>query len=285
MTIPTDAPAQYPQLFEVERERLLVMLQGLDENDWRRDTCCPGWNILDIATHIVGGDLGILARHRDQHFGTEPPPGTDEASFIAWLDTLQTEWVQAARRMSPRLTIDLLRWTGPQIERLFDEEDSTATNAMVSWASSRRVPAWLNQARELSEWWIHRQQIREALRQPSDLRADLARPVLDGLKWAYPKGLSKSDASNGADVEIRLTGPEVTLRWRLVREDGSWKFSERPSGPPDAFLTLSTDQAWRLLTNNLHDTQTAEFGSGDGALLNSLLNCRAIIGEPKNGNT
>ena len=36
--------------------------------------------------------------------------------------------------------------------------------------------------RGLSEYWIHRQQLLQALGRPSDLRADLAAPVLDGLR-------------------------------------------------------------------------------------------------------
>jgi hypothetical protein len=39
----------------------------------------------------------------------------------------------------------------------------------VSWAGSGPVPAWLDQARELSEYWIHRQQLLQGLGRPSDL--------------------------------------------------------------------------------------------------------------------
>jgi hypothetical protein len=39
----------------------------------------------------------------------------------------------------------------------------TAATVSVSWAGPDPVPAWLDQARELSEYWIHRQQILQAL--------------------------------------------------------------------------------------------------------------------------
>ncbi len=48
------------------------------------------------------------------------------------------------------------------------------------------VPVWLDQARQLSEQWIHRQQLLQALGRRSDLRPHLAGPVFDGLRWAYP---------------------------------------------------------------------------------------------------
>jgi hypothetical protein len=40
----------------------------------------------------------------------------------------------------------------------------------------------------LSEYWIHRQQLLQGLGRPSDLRTDLAEPVLDGLRWPTPTG-------------------------------------------------------------------------------------------------
>jgi hypothetical protein len=75
---------------------------------------------------------------------------------VAWLDEMQAEWVGASRRLSPRLITDLLQWTGPQIAGTFRREDPRARTASVSWAGPGPVPAWLDQARELSEYWIHR---------------------------------------------------------------------------------------------------------------------------------
>jgi hypothetical protein len=40
--------------------------------------------------------------------------------------------------------------------------------AQVSWAGTSPVPVWLDQARELSERWIHRQQLLQALGRPSE---------------------------------------------------------------------------------------------------------------------
>ncbi len=49
------------------------------------------------------------------------------------------------------------------------------------------VPVWLDQARQLSEQWIHRQQLLQALGRRSDLRPDPAGPV----RWAYPYRLKQ----------------------------------------------------------------------------------------------
>src|SRR5690606_5144537 len=116
---PDDSPFDYATLFGVERRRLLELLDALAEAQWRLPTPCPAWNVHELCCHLAGDDISVLSRHRDGHHGTVPPPDVDEHGFIAWLDELQLEWVDAARRMSPRVVRDLLAWTGPQLVAMF----------------------------------------------------------------------------------------------------------------------------------------------------------------------
>jgi uncharacterized protein (TIGR03083 family) len=277
---PDEPPWDYPGLFLTERTRLLELLASLGPADWDRPSPCPGWTVLGLCSHLVGDDLGFLARHRDGHFGTQSPPGAGEAEFIAWLDSLQDEWVRAARRLSPRIVSDLLQWAGPQVAETFRREDPRARTAEVSWASTGRVPAWLNHARELSEYWIHRQQLLQAVRRPSDLRADLAGPVLDGLRWAYPFRLGQAEAGVGDTVTIAVAGP-VTTTWHLVAAPAGWEYRDAPGSRVVARLQMTTEQAWRLLTNNLPAAaRSAITASGDETVLGILLQTRAIIGTP-----
>ena len=226
---PAAPPHDYAALFGAERARLNDLLAGLRRADWQRPSPCPGWSILGLCGHLLGDDFGLLARHRDHHYGTPPPAGATESEFVAWLDEMQAEWVGAARRLSPRLITDLLQWTGPQIAGTFRREDPRARTASVSWRSGP-VPAWLDQARELSEYWIHRQQLLQGLGRPSDLRADLAGPVLDGLRWAYPCRLAQAPPRPGDTVTIAVTGP-VTVTWHLVAA-GHWMALRRSARNP-----------------------------------------------------
>jgi hypothetical protein len=230
-----------------------------------------------------------LAGRRSQHagtapgraFGTEPPSGTTEEAFPAWLDTVQDDWVRAARRISRRTLIDLLAWTGPQVAEALGREDSSARTASVSWAARDLVPAWLDHARELSEYWIHRQQVLQALGRRGDLDPELAAPVLDALRWAWPYRLSAHRADYAAGVTIEVTG-EVARTWHLVATTEGWVFRDDPGSPVAAALTLTTDQAWRLLTSNLPEAAVpAMAATGDEALIGVLLSTRAIIGAPK----
>jgi hypothetical protein len=140
---------------------------------------------------------------------------------------------------------------------------------------------WLDQLRELSEQWIHRQQLLQALGQPSDLRADIAGPVLDGLRWAYPYRLSTLTIPEGQTVSITVSGP-ISRAWHLVAGHAGWRFTSTPASTTVAAMTMTTEQAWRLLTNNLPPSEQADIVAfGDPALLTILRQTRAIIGIPK----
>jgi hypothetical protein len=113
---PASTAVDAADLFGRERDRLLALLRQPHPGDWELPTPCPKWNVLGLCSHLLGDDLAWLARHRDNHHGTRAPAG-DEDAFTVWLDALQSEWVHAARRLSPRLMTDLLAWTVPPDRR------------------------------------------------------------------------------------------------------------------------------------------------------------------------
>jgi uncharacterized protein (TIGR03083 family) len=280
MSPPTEPPADIARLLGIERARLSDLLAGLERADWDRPSPCPGWTVLGLCCHLVGDDLSALSRHRDDYHGTPAPQDAGEAEFVAWLDDLQAEWVRAVRRLSPRVVAGLLEWAGPQLVDTFRRQDPRARTGDVSWAGGL-VPVWLDQVRELSEYWIHRQQLLQSLGRPSDLRADLAAPVLDGLRWAYPFRLGPVPARPGDTVTIAISG-SVTLTWLLVATAAGWEYLDRPGPRVVARLGMTTEQAWRLLTNNLPAADRARVtASGDDTILGILHQTRAIIGTPQ----
>lgn len=279
MTIPSDAPADFAELFRRERVRLLELLRSLTADDWTRTTPCPEWDVLGLVHHLVGGDLGVIARHRDGHHGTPAPEGLDESAFVGWLDDLQVDWVRAARRISPRTAIDLLVWLGPQVADTFDGQDAAARTTNVSWAGDAPVPVWLDQARELTECWIHRQQLHEAIDRPTDLDEEVAGPVLDALRWAYPYRLTAA-GTRAERAEIEVTGP-LERHWSLARTPAGWTFVDGSVTPPGALLSMTSEQAWRLLTNNYRtDIDGPLHTAGDPEVVDVLLRTRAVIGAP-----
>lgn len=281
MAPPAEPPGDVTNLFESERGCLLELLAAVSDDEWQLPTPCPAWTVLGLGCHLLGADFSLLSRHRDHHVGTPAPDGLTEAQFIAWLDELQIEWVRAARRVSPRLLVDLLAWTGPQVVEVLEQQDPRSRTAHVSWAGPEPVPVWLDQVRELSECWVHRQQLLQALGRPADLRPELIGPILDGLRWAYPYRLAAVPARPGDTVTVEIAG-SVSLTWHLVAATADWDFAPQPGARRVADLSMTTDQAWRLLTNNVAADHRATLElSGDDRIADALLRTRAIVGAPK----
>jgi uncharacterized protein (TIGR03083 family) len=281
--IPDLAPFDFGPLLRLERRRLLDVLRSLEPADWTRLSPCPGWTVLGLVAHLVGDDLSYLAWQRDGHRGTVPPAGLDEASFITWIDDLQSEWVHAARRLSPALVVQLLEWTDEPMASVVMSQDPSARDALVSWAATGPVPVWLDHGRELCERWIHRQQILQSLGEASDLRFDLALPVLDSLRWAYPHRLAEVGRPAGSTVRISVAGPGMDIEWWLANDGAEWTHQDStPTTPPIAVVSMSAEQAWRQLTNNADPNRHGRpRGTGDDTVLAVLDRTRAIIGTPK----
>lgn len=267
-------------LFEVERGRLLDLLRDLHEEDWQRPSPCAGWTVLGLTSHLLGGDLGLLSRRRDNYMGTPAPEGVSEEGFIDWLDDLQMEWVSAASRLSPRLVVDLLEWTGPRLVAVFGAENLSERTARVSWAGRAPAPRWLDQLRELSEYWIHRQQLLEAVGRPVDLDPTLLRPILLGLRWALPYSLSQAEPPPDGAVRVTI-GEPLNERWTLAISNREWDFVDVAPDRVIAEASLTADATWRLLTNNLRDDPRLLDVTGDEAAVTVILSTRAIIGRPK----
>ena len=105
--------------------------------------------------------------------------------------------------------------------------------------------------------------------------------MFDGLRWAYPYRLEQCSAEPGDTVTIAISGP-VARTWHLVATAAGWQYHDEPGTRQAARLSLTTEQAWRLLTNNLPATERSRLiTAGDNAITGVLLRTWAIIGSPK----
>jgi hypothetical protein len=105
---------------------------------------------------------------------------------------------------------------------------------------------------------------------------------LDALRWAYPYRLGAHVREPGAFVQIDVMDNQVGQRWRLVSNGESWLFDGAGPTVKVASMSLSGDQAWRLLTNNYDSAAHGVFHiAGDPELVATLTQTRAIIGSPK----
>ncbi len=261
---------------------LMRLLRSLTPAEWQSSTVCRGWSVQDIAAHILDTQTRILSMGRDGH--TPPPPEFEIAGWadlVRFLDGLNADWVRAARRMSPGVLMDLLDVTGPQLAAHVESLDPEAAALFpVAWASGPDAGKnWFDIGRNYTEYWHHQQQIRDAVG---------AEPVLYARRWLHPVialflyavPRAYEGVTQGAAVEVRVTG-EAGGAWSVVREDGgSWALYEGAPVASDATIELSDDTAWRFLTKGLTPESARSrirFG-GDLSLTEHFLRAHAIMG-------
>ena len=188
--------------FPALRRELLGLLEGLSDADWERPTAAPLWSVRDIAAHLLGGDVWILASKRDR-FHPSDSEILEYRQLVDLVNRLNAEWVLAARRMSPRLLIEFLAFTGPEVDACFAALDPMAMGGPVSWAGPQPAPRWLDIAREFTERWHHQQQIRDATGRPPLYDPYFLAPVLDAFVRALPYNFRHTIAPPGTARAVR----------------------------------------------------------------------------------
>lgn len=231
---------------------LIALLSSLSDEEWERSAAGPRWTVKDVAAHLLDGDVRQLSFRRD---GMPPPPPDRPIEgyrgFVDFLDHINAVWVDAARRISPRLLVELHGFTGPEVARLFEGLDPHAPALFpVAWAGEESSVNWMDTAREYTERWHHQQQIRDAAGRAPITGREWLNPVLDTFVRALPHNYRVVDAEEGAAVLVVVTG-EAGDDWTLLREGGRWTLHAGAATDPAATVTLDADAAWRLFTKGL----------------------------------
>src|ERR1051325_11868878 len=93
-------PILVADLFPELLDGLIELLTSLSPEDWNRKTVCPQWTVKDIASHLLGGECGILSRKRDAYL----PSGKEIESWeqlVAFINNLNAVGEKAPQRQNP----------------------------------------------------------------------------------------------------------------------------------------------------------------------------------------
>ncbi len=272
-------PVLVSELFLPLHAELITLLRGLESSDWDRPTLCSLWSVRDIAAHLLDDDLRRLSFHRDGQRPPSAPVEPSEAGLVDCINRLNAEWVAAARRLSPRVIVDLLAVTGPQIAALFASLDPFGPALFsVSWAGEDQSQNWFDIGRDYTERWLHQQQIRVAVGAPGLLGRRWLFPVLDLFVRSLPHTYRAIGRDDGTAVVVEITG-DAGGRWTLVRTSNRWQLFGGALATRAATVSMSTDTAWRLFSKALKtDADRARVTiSGDHALGAGVLGALGVI--------
>jgi len=263
-------------LFPEILTELVRLLSSLSAEEWQKPTVCAGWSVKDVALHLLGGEIGNLSRRRDGHaLGASISSWQDLVKFI---NDWNQGWVKTTQRISPRLLIELLEFTGVQLCDYFRSLDPFALGGSVSWAGPERAPVWLDLAREYTERWHHQQHIRDAAAKPGLKEPRYMAPVLSAFAWALPHTFRSIPAAEKTAVTLTITGASGG-QWSVLHVGQEWELYQGKPDQPDAEVMLDQDIAWRLFTRGLAPSMAREqmtFG-GDQVLGLKVLEMVSII--------
>jgi uncharacterized protein (TIGR03083 family) len=243
-------PIDARPLFGPELTSLLGVLRGLQRNEWSR-AVVPGWTVHDLAAHILGDYHGRLGWSTESHQRAVAAGETLEA----FIHRVNQEWIDLHADHSPTQLIEALELAGTQVARQFEGAALDATGLAVSWAGVNPAPKWLDVAREFTEYWTHRQQIRHATGRDTDPEPNVLSAVLDTFMRALPHTLRHTPAPAGTQVQVVIDGPPVGT-WTVTATADRWSLAEAPSGQPAASVLMDPETAWRLCTRGI-DPDTA----------------------------
>jgi uncharacterized protein (TIGR03083 family) len=255
-----------------DRAAFLRLVHDLaPDDDWDRPTAAAPWTVRDVVAHVLGDDLGRLARGRDGH--TADGPRLDEP-FPAFLHRINDEWVRAAARLSPRLLVDLLHVTSAQVLDHWNGADLDAVGGQVTWAGPDPAPVWLDCARDFTEYWVHQQQIREATCRPTGEDPAVVHAVLDTFLRAMPHTLGGLERSDGATLTVAVPGA-AGGRWSWRCTGSRWQ----PVDPVGAGTVVTVDAAtlWRLCVRMVEPQEARVTVTGDRELAGAALRIVSII--------
>ena len=271
-------PTDTRPFFRPVAAELVALLRELPPDAWNAPTIAGAWRVRDVVAHLLDVGLRRLSFHRDRH----PPPAPDplprsDRDFVAFINGLNRQWVEAAARVSPRLLIELTAFVGTALADFVERfPDDGPALFPVSWAGEAESQGWFDLGREFTEQWHHQAQIREAVGAPP-----LSDPIwlhsvlliaLRGLPHAYrdtpatpargwPSRLPARAAGCGRSAATRTAGPSGRVRNRKEPRASACRTTRRGGccsmrwpGPPGRVSV-----------------------TGDAALAEPLLRARSVV--------
>ncbi len=281
MSIPDPLPPPDTRpLFAPLGHDLVVLLRSLTPEDWGRPTVCSAWTVKEIAAHLLDTACRRISLDRDHY----PPPApsrpvTSQEELVTWLNQLNADWVRACRRLSPALLIDLLETAeAALVATLAALDPDEEARFAVTWAGEEKSSNRFDTARELTERWLHQQQIRLAVEAPPLTRPSLSGAIFATFLRALPPAYRATAADVGTEVGLTIVGEE-DYRFVLRRQEEGWRLVAGSSAAPMATIRIAEEPAWLLFTKGIGGSEARSLAwlSGAESLVAPFFSALAVM--------
>ncbi|OAQ39102.1 hypothetical protein A5893_10555 [Pedobacter psychrophilus] len=266
-------------IFPLLNKELLNVLKSLKPKDWERKTVCPKWNIKDIVAHLLDTNLRRLTIGRDGYFKENANQFTSHEELVGFLNKLNADWVEAMKRLSPNILIEMIEKYQNELIDYFKELNPFDTALFpVLWAGKDYSEIWFDIAREYSERWLHQQQIRQALNDQILLESKFYHPFLEISMQALPHTYKNIEANNGDTLKVEIVG-EAGGTWCIIKKNDRWNFTEENEKNPKALIYIDQQIAWLLFSGGINPMDASQYYQihGDFNLASQVLKMKSVM--------
>ncbi len=274
-----EIPIDTRPLFKPLHGKLIELLKSLKEDEWQRQTVAKKWKVKDVVSHILDTQLRVLSMQRDGYYGEQPPEINNYDDLVHWLNQLNNDWVNVAKRLSPQILILLLESIGDLVSEYYislapwDEAVFS-----VAWAGESTSYNWMHVAREYTEYWHHQQQIRDAVDKQGIMSREFFYPVINTFFQALPNTFKDVEAEEGTTIETKITS-EAGGTWYLIRSAEGWKLESNAQSTPLASVNIPIELSWVLFSKSIrpHEIMDRIEIEGDKDLANKVLEMVSVM--------
>jgi uncharacterized protein (TIGR03083 family) len=212
----------------------------LSETEWALPTECPGWDVKDQLSHLIGIEQAIMGEPVPDWSG---PLGDHVKNDFA---AANEPYVAVRRPLSgPAVRAEFVAVMAARLAQL--DALTPAEWAAIGWSPMGQVPHAEFMTARVYDSWVHEQDVRRALDRPGGsgnaASAISLRRIQDAMPFVVGK---KAGCADGTAVRFHVTGPGEDARtFTIVVEGGR----ARPVGADDAptvTLILSSIDFTRL---------------------------------------
>jgi uncharacterized protein (TIGR03083 family) len=212
----------------------------LSSNEWALPTECPGWDVKDQLSHLIGIERSLMGEAPPEWPG---PRGDHVKNDIA---AVNEAWVAVRRPLEgAAVRTEFVEVTDARLAQLGERTEEEW--AVVGWSPVGQVPYAVFMEVRAFDSWVHEQDARRALDRPGG-SGNLASAIsLGRVESAMPFVVGKKAACKaGTTVRFDIAGPRDDARVFTVGVEGSRARVVDGDVVPTVTLSLSSIDFLRL---------------------------------------
>jgi uncharacterized protein (TIGR03083 family) len=221
-------------------QSLAEACSDLSATEWALGTECPGWDVKDQLSHLIGIERALNGETEPEWDGPLGPHVRND--FAA----TNERWIAVRRpRSGAEVHDEFVEVTNARLaalEKLNEEEW-----ARVGWSPVGEVPYGVFMEVRVYDSWVHEQDARRALDRPGGSGNRASAVSLDRVQSAMPFVVGKkAGCADGTAVRFEVAGAGADARAFTIAVEGG---RARPVGDdvaPTATLSLSSIDFVRL---------------------------------------